>query len=121
MTRSAALKTASLPAWSSFRARLALAAAVLALLAIPHFAHAQGISGGARDGSREGYRAAGPVGGLVGGAIGAGVGGAVGGVKGVLGIPDQGYNPNPGPAARANYRARCRGYRTPSGRFRCYR
>lgn len=121
MKRSAAIKTANLPAPLSLRARLALAAAILALVAIPHFAHAQGITGGARDGSREGYRAAGPVGGLVGGALGAGVGGAVGGVKGVLGIPDQGYNPNPGPGVRAGYRARCRGYRTPSGRFRCYR
>jgi len=115
------VKTSVQPALLGLRAKLALAAAVLALAAIPHFAHAQGIAGGARDGSREGYRAAGPVGGLVGGAIGAGVGGAVGGVKGVLGIPDQGYNPNPGPQYRAGYRARCRGYRTRSGRFRCYR
>lgn len=112
-------KTSAAPAPMSFRTKLAIAAAALALLAIPHFAQAQGISGGARDGSREGYRAAGPVGGLVGGAIGAGVGGAVGGVKGVLGIPDQGYNPNPGRRYRAGYR--CRGYYTPSGRFRCYR
>lgn len=98
-------KTAVLPALT-FRARLALAAAVLALVAIPHFAQAQGITGGARDGSREGYRAAGPVGGVVGGAIGAGVGGAVGGVKGVLGIPDQGYNSEPGPRYRTNYQQR---------------
>ena len=122
-------KTSALPAPMTLRTKLAIAAAALALLAIPHFAHAQGIVGGARDGSREGYRAAGPVGGIVGGAVGAGVGGAVGGVKGVLGIPDQGYDPNPGPRYRAGpspryragYRARCRGYRTRSGSFRCYR
>jgi hypothetical protein len=90
--------------------RLALAAGILALLAMPHPAHAQGMVGGARDGSREGNRIAGPVGGVVGGAIGAGVGGAVGGVKGVLGIPDRGY--------RRGYR--CRGYYR-HGRFHCYR
>lgn len=114
-------KTSAIPAPMTLRVKLAVAAAALALLAIPQFAHAQGISGGARDGSREGYRAAGPVGGLVGGAIGAGVGGAVGGVKGVLGIPDQGYNPNPGSGRRYKAGYRCRGYYTPSGRFRCYR
>lgn len=115
MKRSAALKAASLPALSSFRARLALAAGLLALVAIPQFAQAQGIVGGARDGSREGYRAAGPVGGLVGGAIGAGVGGAVGGVKGVLGIPDQGYNPHyqaaPQPAGYRRHYKHKRHYR----------
>lgn len=125
MTRTP-VKTSILPASFlaaslSLRAKLALATAVLALSAIPHFAQAQGIVGGARDGSREGYRAAGPVGGLVGGAVGAGVGGAVGGVKGVLGIQDQGYNPNPGPQVRPRGGYRCRGYVSRSGRYRCYR
>ena len=106
------VKSATISAGLSLRAKLACAAAALALLTIPHFAHAQGIVGGAREGSYEGNRAAGPVGGLVGGAIGAGVGGAVGGVKGVLGIPD-------GPGYRRGYR--CRGYYSRSGRFRCYR
>ena len=104
-------KTVALQKGLSAKMRLALFAGALALLAIPHLAHAQGIVGGARDGSREGNRIAGPVGGLVGGAIGAGVGGAVGGVRGVLGIPDRGY--------RAGYQ--CRGYYTRSGVFRCYR
>jgi hypothetical protein len=63
--------------------------ALLAMLAVPFAAHAQGIVGGAREGAYRGERAAGPIGGVVGGAIGAGVGGAVGGVKGVLGIPDR--------------------------------
>jgi hypothetical protein len=103
--------TAGTPAPTKLATRLALAAGVLALLAIPHLAHAQGIVGGARDGSREGNRIAGPVGGVVGGAIGAGVGGAVGGVKGVFGIPDHGY--------RRGYR--CRGYYDRYSRFHCYR
>lgn len=101
--------TASIP--MTTKTKLALVAGVLALLAIPHVGHAQGIVGGARDGSREGNRAAGPIGGLVGGAIGAGVGGAVGGVKGVLGIPDRGYRRG----------RQCRGYYTRAGNFRCYR
>jgi hypothetical protein len=118
MKRSAASRAATLPAHLSLRARLAIAAGVLALVAIPHFAQAQGIVGGARDGSREGYRAAGPVGGFVGGAIGAGVGGAVGGVKGVLGIPDQGYNPNGAPAYRTGYKPRRHYHRNHHRRYR---
>ena len=88
---------------------LGVAALALACLAIPQFAHAQGIVRGAREGAYEGNRDAGPVGGLVGGAIGAGVGGAVGAVDGVLGIPDRGY------------RHHCRGYYNRYGHFRCYR
>jgi hypothetical protein len=104
-------KTSTLPSGRSAKSRMALLAGVLALLAIPHLAHAQGIVGGAREGSREGNRIAGPVGGVVGGAIGAGVGGAVGAVKGVIGIPDRGY--------RAGYE--CRGYYDRYRRFHCYR
>ncbi len=37
----------------------AAAALALALLAMPHFVHAQGIIGGAREGAREGGRAQG--------------------------------------------------------------
>jgi Protein of unknown function (DUF1236) len=58
------------------------AASVVAILAIPSLAQAQGVPGGIERGSREGERAAGPVGGVVGGVIG----GVVGGVNGVLGI-----------------------------------
>ena len=61
---------------------------MLALLAMPHAGHAQGIVRGAQEGSYEGNRIAGPVGGVVGGAVGAGVGGAMGAVKGVFGIPE---------------------------------
>jgi hypothetical protein len=74
---------------SPLRLHLLAALSALALLAIPHLAHAQGIVGGAEEGARRGNRAAGPVGGVVGGAVGAGVGGVVGGVKGVLGVPDR--------------------------------
>ena len=105
------VKTAVLPAGLPVRFGLAAAAIVLALLAIPHAGHAQGIVRGAQEGSYEGNRIAGPVGGVVGGAVGAGVGGAMGAVKGVFGIPDRGY--------RRGYR--CRGYYNRYGHFRCYR
>jgi hypothetical protein len=89
-------------------AALALFILALAWLALPQFAHAQGIVRGAQEGSHEGNRIGGPVGGVVGGAVGAGVGGAVGAVEGVLGIPD-----------RRHYH--CRGYRDRYGHFHCYR
>jgi hypothetical protein len=108
------IRTQALPIKTSIRLQLAAAATALALFAIPHLAHAQGVFNGmergGNQGAREGNRAAGPVGGVVGGAIGAGVGGAVGGVKGVLGIPDRG--PHRG--------HRCRGY-WKHGHFHCYR
>ena len=81
------VKTAALPVRLPARFWLALAAIVLALLALPHVGHAQGIVRGDQEGSYEGNRVAGPVGGVVGGAVGAGVGGAVGAVEGVLGLP----------------------------------
>lgn len=93
----------------SLKPMLAAAAIALALLAIPHFAHAQGIIGGAQEGAREGNRAAGPVGAVVGGAVGAGVGGAVGAVDGVLGVP------------RHHWRHGCRGFYDRYDRFHCYR
>lgn len=106
------IKTAALQTSSSFKARLALAAGVLALVAMPHFAQAQGVIRGGEQGANQGYRdgnrAAGPVGGVVGGALGLGVGAAVGGVKGVLGIPE-------------GRRTQCRGYYNRHGKFRCYR
>jgi hypothetical protein len=60
-------------------------AAVVAALALPSLAQAQGVPGGIDRGSREGERAAGPVGAIVGGVIG----GVVGGVNGVLGVDDR--------------------------------
>jgi hypothetical protein len=104
-------RTAVLPAGLPLKLYLAAAALVLALLAIPHLGHAQGIVRGAQEGSYEGNRIAGPVGGVVGGAVGAGVGGAMGAVKGVFGIPDRGW--------RRGYR--CRGYYDRYDHFHCYR
>jgi hypothetical protein len=104
------IRTATLPAGSPAGLQLAAAALVLALLAIPHLGHAQGIVGGAQQGAAEGNRVAGPVGGVVGGAVGAGVGGAVGAVEGVFGIPDRGY--------RRGYR--CRGFYDRHSHFHCY-
>ena len=57
-------------------------AALVAVLAIPSLALAQGVPGGAAQGARDGERAAGPVGAVLGGVIG----GVVGGVAGVLGV-----------------------------------
>ena len=65
--------------------RLIGTAAVVATLALPTLAQAQGVPGGVERGSREGERAAGPVGAIVGGVIG----GVVGGVNGVLGVDDR--------------------------------
>jgi hypothetical protein len=104
MTSKAATQPTGLP----LKFHLAAAAMALALLAIPHLGHAQGIVGGAEEGSREGGRAAGPVGAVVGGAVGAGVGGAMGAVHGVLGIP-----------YRHHYH--CHGFYDRYDHFHCYR
>lgn len=102
------IRTSTLPIYSTFKVQLAAATFVLALLAMPHLGHAQGIVGGAQEGAREGGRAAGPVGAVVGGAVGAGVGGAVGAVDGALGIPHR------------HWRG-CRGFYDRYNRFHCYR
>ena len=101
-------KVATLPTASPARFYLAGAALALALFAIPHAGHAQGIVRGAQQGGYEGNRIAGPVGGAVGTAVGAGVGGAVGAVDGILGIPYGGGR-------------RCNGYYNRHHHFRCYR
>lgn len=109
MKRVRAIKTVVLPVEAPAVRWLAAGALALALIAIPHLAHAQGVIGGmergAAQGSYDGGRVAGPVGSAVGGAVGAGVGGAVGAVDGILGIP--------GP--------RCHGYYNRYGHWRCYR
>jgi hypothetical protein len=60
-------------------------AALVAAVALPVVAQAQGVPGGVERGSRDGERAAGPVGAVVGGVIG----GVVGGVAGVLGVDER--------------------------------
>ncbi len=59
--------------------------ALLATLAVPIGAQAQGVIGGAAEGAAVGGAAAGPVG----AAVGAGVGAATGGVRGVFGIDER--------------------------------
>ncbi|HWZ37663.1 MAG TPA: hypothetical protein VNY08_05120 [Bradyrhizobium sp.] len=103
------IKSAVLPAGRPLPFIFAVLPIALALLAVPHAGHAQGIVRGAQEGSYEGHRVAGPVGGVVGGAIGAGVGGAMGAVEGVLGLPEP------------HWHHHCQGYRDGVGRFHCYR
>jgi len=62
-----------------------LTTALLAALALPAIAQAQGTVRGAEEGAEQGGRAAGPLGAIVGGAIGA----ATGTVGGILGIEDR--------------------------------
>ena len=69
--------------------RLMMTASVLAALATPLAAQAQGVVRGAEEGAAAGNRAAGAVGGAVGAGVGGVVGGIEGGVKGVLGIPQR--------------------------------
>jgi hypothetical protein len=102
------VKTAALASRLPLRIALAITAITLAILAVPHIGHAQGIVRGAQEGSYEGNRVAGPVGGAIGGAVGAGVGGAVGAVEGVLGVPHRRWR-------------HCNGYRDGYGHFHCYR
>jgi hypothetical protein len=58
---------------------------VMAALALPIAAHAQGTVRGAQEGADQGNRAAGPIGAIVGGAVGA----ATGTVGGILGVDDR--------------------------------
>lgn len=102
------IKTAALPTGLPMKLKFGVAALALALLAIPHIGHAQGIVRGAQEGGYEGNRVAGPVGGAVGTVVGAGVGGALGAVDGVLGIPYR-------------HRHGCRGFYDRYDRFHCYR
>jgi hypothetical protein len=58
---------------------------MVAALALPVAAHAQGTIRGAQEGAEQGDRAAGPIGAIVGGAVGA----AAGTVGGILGVDDR--------------------------------
>ena len=83
------VKSAVLPAGWTLPFIFAALAIALALLALPHAGHAQGIVRGAQEGAYEGHRVAGPVGGVVGGAVGAGVGGAMGALRVCSGSPNR--------------------------------
>jgi hypothetical protein len=58
---------------------------LLATLALPMSAHAQGTIRGAEEGARQGYREGGPLGEILGTAFGA----AIGTVNGILGVEDR--------------------------------
>jgi hypothetical protein len=60
--RKTKVKTAALPGGWTLPFIFAALAMALALLAIPHLGHAQGIVRGAQQGAHEGNRVAGPVG-----------------------------------------------------------
>ena len=68
---------------------LMIAAGLIAVLAMPLTAQAQGIIRGGEEGAAAGNRAAGPAGGAVGAVVGGVAGGLAGGVKGILGIPQR--------------------------------
>src|SRR6201990_1182208 len=65
--------------------KFASAMIVMAALALPVAAQAQGTVRGAQEGADQGNRAAGPIGAIVGGAVGA----ATGTVGGILGVDDR--------------------------------
>jgi hypothetical protein len=65
--------------------RVLVSLAVVATLAVPLTAQAQGTLRGAQDGAAAGGNAAGPIGAIVGGAVGA----ATGTVGGILGVEDR--------------------------------
>jgi hypothetical protein len=62
--------------------KLLFASVIVASIAAPFAAQAQGVPGGFAHGVNEGWRIAGPVGAVVGGPVG----GFIGGVEGVLGV-----------------------------------
>jgi hypothetical protein len=67
------------------KVRLLISMAVVATLAVPLSAQAQGTVRGAQEGAAAGGNAAGPLGAIVGGAVGA----ATGTVGGILGVEDR--------------------------------
>jgi hypothetical protein len=71
--------------------KLLFASVIVASIAAPLAAQAQGVPGGFVHGANEGYRIAGPVGAVV----GAPVGGVIGGVEGLLGIGPAYQEPPP--------------------------
>jgi hypothetical protein len=78
------------------KSQLLWAGVVVAALAAPLTAQAQGVPGGVAHGANEGWRIAGPVGAIV----GAPVGGIVGGVEGLLGVGPAYREPPPRVATR---------------------
>jgi len=73
------------------KSQLLCASVIVAAMAVPLAAHAQGVPGGFAHGASEGWRIAGPIGAVV----GAPVGGVIGGIEGVLGIGPAYQEPPP--------------------------
>ena len=71
--------------------KVLFASVIVASIAAPLTAQAQGVPGGFAHGASEGWRIAGPVGAVV----GAPVGGVIGGVEGLLGIGPAYQEPPP--------------------------
>ena len=84
------------------RFSLLIASALLAIVAMPLGAQAQGVPGGIEHGFHEGNRRAGPVGAVVGTVVG----GVIGGVEGVLGVGPRYYDEPPVYRARVTQRKR---------------
>lgn len=83
------------------KSQLLFAGIIVAALAAPLTAQAQGVPGGVAHGASEGWRIAGPVGAVVGGPVG----GVIGGVEGLLGIGPAYREPPPQVAPRRVVRA----------------
>jgi hypothetical protein len=82
--------------------KVLFAGVIIAAMAAPLGAQAQGIPGGIAHGASEGWRIAGPVGFVV----GAPVGGVIGGVEGLLGIGPAYREPPPQAAPRRAVRSK---------------
>ena len=73
------------------KSQLLYAGVIVAAVAAPLTAQAQGVPGGFVHGANEGFRIAGPIGAVV----GAPVGGVIGGVEGLLGVTPAYAEPPP--------------------------
>jgi hypothetical protein len=85
---------------------LFLAAAVVATVALPLAAQAQGVPGGVVYGASQGNRMAGPIGAVVGGAVG----GVIGGIEGVMGVTYTQAGPVEAPPPRVRHRRAVRAH-----------
>ena len=78
------------------KSKVLFAGVIVAAVAAPLAAQAQGVPGGFAHGASEGWRIAGPVGAVV----GAPVGGVIGGIEGLLGVSPSYQEPPPPRATR---------------------
>jgi hypothetical protein len=99
------------------KSQLLWAGVIVAAVAVPLAAQAQGVPGGVAHGANEGWRIAGPVGAVV----GAPVGGIIGGVEGLLGVGPAYREVPPQAAPRRAYRASGKRSRRAAARTRVVR